>query len=372
MFPGLFLYIYVLIGFCTLYFDVSKRPQKVYDRTFNVLYVFLALLVAFRYKVGPDTFRYMLRFSETPILTELSFSDFDLSRFQPMYVLIYSLSKTIYNDFLVVQIFQASLFYHSFYLLLKILDLKKFYILFFFFGSNYLAELSGLRECLGLSFCMYALLFYMNNKWVQFYVLVVTGMLCHSGMFVFLALPLMKLFRTMSITNIFIMAFGLLLMGPAFKYLQLFSVLVGEEASILSYELEDGQLRYSTFVFIILKLVVVIYFFFVRKRWYDGYQRDFVYLGIFYIFLGFYSEALPILYRFTAHFAIFYFFIIQETFRHSKKNVLMITAMFILFSYTPIARFVNDMRTQPSEYNYCSVFSSEHEKIIMSKYSSGF
>lgn len=372
MISGFFIYVYIVIGLLVLYFDTPKRQPKGYDSFFKAVFVLLALLVAFRYKVGPDTARYMVNFNDTPPLYQLAVKDFNLSRFQPIFVLINSFCKTIYDDFVSVQILQATLFYHSFYLILKKLDLKKFYILFFFFGANYLAELSGLRECFGLSFCMYALLFYMNKKWVQYYTFVVAGILCHSGMVIFLALPLVKFFNKLSIKNIVIIAAALLLLQPAFDYLQLFSVLVGEDASILSYELGRGQLRFSTLLFILMRLAVVILFLFNGKTKYDEYKKDFIFWGVIYIYLGFYTEVLPILYRFAAHFAIFYFFMVQETFKHAKRTPIIIAAIFVLFSYTPIARFAADLEKLRSDYYYCSVFSSTDDKIIMSQYSNDF
>ena len=371
MIAGFFIYIYVFLGLLVLFFDASKQPEKVYNKVFNIVYIILGLLVALRYKVGPDTATYMVFFNEVPTIKDFSLDYFNFSRFQPLYVLLNSLCKTIYDNFVTIQILQAFLFFHSFYLLMRKLDLRKFYILFLFFGANYFAEMSGMRECFGLSFCMYGLLFYIEKKWISYYSLVFAGILCHSGMVIFLVLPLIKLFRSISILNIIIIGVVFIVLKPAFDYLQIFSILLNEGDSLLNYSFQEGgQLRMSTLLFIVMRLAVIVYFIFIcSKDKYNDYSKDFIYLGIVYIFLGFFTESMPILYRFAAHFALFYFFCIKESLKCAKSAPIIVALMFVLFSYTSVMRFSSDMNEIPTVYNYCSVFSSDNSKAKMNSLS---
>ena len=53
----------------TLCFELFKKT-KFYNISFNVLYLLLALLVAFRYGVGIDTINYMIAFDYIPPIDE--------------------------------------------------------------------------------------------------------------------------------------------------------------------------------------------------------------------------------------------------------------------------------------------------------------
>lgn len=166
MIAGLFIYIYIVLGFMVLLFDALNQAKKSYYRVWHIIYIVLALLAAFSYKVGPDTQTYMDEFKMVPNIFNLTFNDFFQTRNQPFYVVMCSLCKTVYNDFLMLQLTQVFLIYHSLYLLLKKLDLMKFWVLFLFFGYCYLALLSGRRECFGLACCLYAMLFFMKRQWL--------------------------------------------------------------------------------------------------------------------------------------------------------------------------------------------------------------
>ena len=119
-----------------------------------------------------------------------------------------------------------------------------------------------------------------------------------------------------------------------------------------------------------MRLAVIVYFIFIcSKDKYNDYSKDFIYLGIVYIFLGFFTESMPILYRFAAHFALFYFFCIKESLKCAKSAPIIVALMFVLFSYTSVMRFSSDMNEIPTVYNYCSVFSSDNSKAKMNSLS---
>ena len=133
MIAGLFIYIYLVLGLLVLLFDTQNQPKKQYLSVFNIVYVALVLLAAFSYGVGNDTLKYQLTFQYTPTLSKLDWNYFMIQRSQPLYVLLNSVCKTIFDDFLFLQLLRISLLYHSLYLLLRKLDLRRFLVLFFFF-----------------------------------------------------------------------------------------------------------------------------------------------------------------------------------------------------------------------------------------------
>lgn len=365
MISGLFIYVYILLGLFVLVFDTTEWTVKPYNRAFNFLFLLLAFLSAFSYGVGPDTGRYIIEFNNFHDLPHLTKYDFSMTRDQPLYVLVNSLCKTIYDDFLTLQLLQVFLLYHSLYLVLRMLDLRKIWLLFLFFGSNYISVLSGRRECFGLACCLYAMLFYINNRWIFYYILVILGFLFHSGMFVFALFPLLKLLEKVTIINVVVVVVSIFLVQYLFEYIQVFDDVVNDDDSILRYSFEsDNQLKFSTGLYVFIQLL--IFFWMVVKEngnFYDGYEKDFIYLSFFSVSLVFLSASLPIIYRYRVHFAVFSYFTIRECFKKSNKK-LIVALLFVIFSYSPVATFIATMHDHPSVFNYCSVFSSDYDKAM--------
>lgn len=366
MIEGLFVYIYLALAILALYFETPRERPKYYIRVWNFVYFSLALLAAFSYKVGPDTQSYMDDFFAYPSLSNLSANVFLYTRSQPLYVLTCSLCKTIYNDFILLQLLQIFLIYHSLFLLLKRLDLRKFWVLFLFLGYCYFALLSARRESLGLAFCLYAMLFFMKRKWIQYYLLVTVGFLFHSGMILFLVFPFISLFKKLSMTNIIILATLVFCIQYGFDVLQSFSGFVNEDDTLMRYSIEkDGSMRLSTMLLLTVELIIMMRCFIYNKRNYKGYEKDFIFISLFSIMMTYLIGVLPILYRYRVHFAVFQYFALQECFRAIKKDTLTIAFVFMVFCYSPIVTFTDMIRNSPSTYYYCSVFSSDDAKYKM-------
>lgn len=359
MYPNLFLYIFVLIAIFTLFFDILKgASKKAYIGTFIATYVFLALLVAFRYGTGPDTPRYMYAFQVMPDLHEIKFRDFGLYRAQPGFILLVAFVKTVFVDFVYLQIIQATLYFTSFYLLLKRFELRKFYILLVFYSYVYFAALSGIRECLGLSFCFFALLYYFDYKYTKFYILVFVGFMLHSGMIIFFLLPFVRYFKTLRFENILLILFVFLL-----------AILSLTSVRQLLYSLNEGSLARSAHasgegislpLFVVGFSYLLLFYFYCFKLNRHEKHIDVIYMGIVYVIISLFTGIIPILYRFTSHLAIFFYYCINLTFTRMKRDSIWRFYLILLFFYTPLVRF-NSLIDRPN-YAYCSVFSSEYEK----------
>ena len=368
MIPGFFVYVYILLGLLVCVFDIVKTPPKQYNRIFNVTIFFLAFLAAFSYGVGSDTMAYRDEFREMPTLSKLSVDDFLFTRYQPLYVLICSSCRTIYDDLLALQILQITLFYHSFYIVLKKLDLRKFWVLFLFFGYCFIAILSARRECFGLAFCLYAIPYFVGKKWVRYYILVFAGFLCHTGMIVFALFPLIKLLGKNDYLNISFIFLLVYLVKFILPYAQLLEGVVNNDDSLLRYGLDNSEkMGISTIILCLCQLAVFVWFAIKKNRGYlKGYARDFVYIGILYVTLGFLSSSLPILYRFRVHFSIFSYYTLSICFKNAKRyGAIIVFLIFVVFSYTPLSTFINACKIEPLTYNYCSYFSSQESKRQM-------
>ena len=140
MIPYLFQTIFVFLIIIAIIFDLGKVSYKSYTKTFKCIYIVLAILSALRYGVGADTPSYMVAYEYIPNIKDLNESTFLFFRFQPLYIIVNSICKTIYQDFVVVQIIQCILFFHSFYLLIDYFHIKKMYLLLIFYCYVYFSS----------------------------------------------------------------------------------------------------------------------------------------------------------------------------------------------------------------------------------------
>lgn len=360
----------------TLCFELFKK-KKFYNISFNVLYLLLALLVAFRYGVGIDTINYMIAFDYIPPIDKLSLLDFSSFRFQPLYTLINSICKSIYPDFVLVQILHSILFYHSLYLLLREFNLRRFYLLFIFFSSMYFGPgMQMMREGFALAFCFYALLFYIKNKYILYYLLVLVGFGFHSGVVVFFILPVIDyIIRKNTYNSKVFFLFVLICVISLYSLDSITSIFSGlGDSSIERYKAIDSHVSFSYTAAI--RTFVVIFILYAKIFKTKEIEAFYFYLGVLSLIFDFFAASfMPILFRIASYFILFYFICVDALFGQIKNNKLLYIFACVFIFYQPFARGINDLfiseDTAPYE-KYCSVFSSVEDKSYYYKMKTSF
>ena len=102
----IYLFIIIYIS-CLLFFMNSRIFIKLKQINKIILYIILVALAAFRFRVGGDTYYYMLVYDILPTFSEIFSSDLVLVKLQPLWLLLNSTSKWIGPDFFVFQIIHA-------------------------------------------------------------------------------------------------------------------------------------------------------------------------------------------------------------------------------------------------------------------------
>lgn len=368
MIDHLFLYLFFVIVFFILFYDMLKMNGKGYIKTYNIVFIFIAVITAFRYGTGMDTGNYMVAYSYMPKIQDINAFTFITFRFQPLYTLLCCLCMSVTDDFTLMQVVHVLIYYPALYLLLKRLGLRKFYILLLFFCYPYFVSgQSAIREGLALGFCFYALLFYFQNKWIPYYILVTIGFGFHTGAILFYMLPLVKLYCIkvhLSLRGFIYFIGAFLLTSMLFFYVQSHYHLDTGDNNLGRYQIENNGISILTLLRNLCAIIILYIFCFKKK--YEQY-RDLIYLGVLYVMIDLISSSfLPILYRFSAHLMVFFFFCVKLLFNevYLKKNAIAgLICAFIMF-YQPIARYYSLMSGELTGplLKYCSVFASEKEK----------
>ena len=104
--------IYLLILFYLLIlsyqYDFLKKSAQRSLHYFIVMAV-LILVAGFRYRIGIDSIRYEMDFEGIPTLGTLSLNDFSEQKYDPLYLLLAVICRSISNEFWVLQMAQAVL-----------------------------------------------------------------------------------------------------------------------------------------------------------------------------------------------------------------------------------------------------------------------
>lgn len=155
--------------------------------------IYLVCIAGFRWRLGGDTYFYMNWFDIVPTIDNLTIVFFALQRYEPLFVILASICKTIYPEFWLLQFVQASIVTSVVFWFINretkhIFSGVAFYFFILFFGFMY----DIMRESLAISCFILAWPYLMRSKWIIYYPLIFIAFLFHSGALVLFLLPLLK------------------------------------------------------------------------------------------------------------------------------------------------------------------------------------
>lgn len=363
MIYGFFHILLFLIVLEVLLLDVIGRiPQKYYLRSFNASWILLFLIATFRYGVGSDTVNYMVAYKYIPSITDIKLSTFEEYRFSPLYTLINSLGKTISNDFLFIQLFQCTAFFGGLYIVLKQLEIRKIYIILYFYLFLYFMDgMSAMRESFAMGSCFIALYYYHHKRFLGFYIFNIIGFGFHSGAIVFLLLPIIGYLSRYG--NRFFYGFILLIIAvvvigrPYLEEIQLL-LMVGDGSVSRYMDAENiTGISLTTIIRNVIIIAVIKYCLINNRR--NVIRQDYAMLAVICCLLDILAGILPMAFRVASYYQIFVYYTLFQLICVIPKRMLMLKFfVLLLLFYQPITRYIsvtNDYGLDP----YCSVFSSD-------------
>ena len=172
----IYLLVYIYLFLLIIFYDFRKTKR--YGQENKVLAILVLIFLAgLRYRLGSDTIAYMDDFEYYPKLSELTLKDFEVIRYQPLWIILNSLCRSL-GSFTYVQIITSAIHIGAVgYVTNKICPSLFFssllyYYLFDFFNFN----MDVMREALAIAFFMLALLALEKRKYkiVVLYAVVAT------------------------------------------------------------------------------------------------------------------------------------------------------------------------------------------------------
>ena len=153
----IYLIVLIILLFFAIIYDFGTADSG-RDISYYLILVGLICLSGFRYKVGGDTFMYMEEFPNLPDLSGLSNYETGVNKRQPLWILFAAISKSISQEFYVLQIFHAIIVNTLIFRFIK--ENTKYIftaVLFYFIGYYCYFNFEILRESLAISLFLFSI-----------------------------------------------------------------------------------------------------------------------------------------------------------------------------------------------------------------------
>lgn len=181
----------ILIAIVGLIFYSPNRNYIAFRRFYLFLLLINILLFGLRYRVGGDTLNYMQFFSKRcPTIDGLTLYNFADSTTAPLFIILMSICKTIYNDFVLFQMVHSIVLNCAvFYFLRKHSGNPFFsYILFYAIIGLYF-NMEILKETFAISMFLIGYEYMISNDWKKYYICAVIAVGFHYGAIILFFIP---------------------------------------------------------------------------------------------------------------------------------------------------------------------------------------
>lgn len=392
----LFIYLFYLV----VKYDVLGGDKYKWHH-FHVVLVLLILVSGFRYRLGTDTHAYMNDFVRYPDLFHLTLDDFSDFRYQPFWILLNCVGKTL-GSFVFVQIIISWI--HIGLLgkvLRRLCPSLVFSSLFFYFLFDYMVfNMEVMRECVSISFFLMALLALDQGKSKLVCIYVVLAFMFHVySLLVFVLFLCFKKILTKSPLLTYIVICSVVVVcviDKNFIIRLILDYVVGTDTlyteSAITYATSDtyGETHYNWkgVLSIFLQAGIYVGMLFATRKSYSSHVRfnrnTFETLIFFAVILIIMRYSLQIIDRMYNYFHVFTFltmalFIKQASLKMKGGQQQMCTFFLLIFipilfatrMYVREDSLVESLQFYSRYYPYSSVFDKtedpKREKIFRSK-----
>lgn len=342
---------YIILFFISIFPVIAKKKP---GNGYYVMQCLLFILVAgLRNHVGGDTLGYMSDWEIYPPIQDLNLIYFITLRYQPGWIILNCLCKSISQDFFILQLIIACFVNISiFYIVKKYSPDKYFTILLYLLLSYCYFNFEILRESIAACIFLFAFQSFYNKNWLKYYILITIGFLFHDGIIIFSILPIFYKFVT---TNISLKKYGIIiiiiisfvLFNPIVINNLLF-LLPGNsgESFMNSYGKESigsfiGQIRY------VVTLTV-----YVAMSMSGNFRKHKYILAAFFLFvcIQFLGFLLPVFSSRVANYMKIYYFIAVTVFLVGYKDNILKIALIMLMSFSFFNYYFSNVTSWTTPY----------------------
>lgn len=364
--------IYIILFTLSLLFLViyDFNNQKIgSDFSYYLLLFSFILTSGLRYKVGGDTLTYIDNFVFVPYLSDLNKLDFSMESYDPFWIILSSISKTLLDDFTLFQIIHAILVNSVVFWFIYKYSPYKFTSAFIYLCASYLYfNMEIMRESLAIGVFLLAYPSFVAKKWMKFYILAVVAFLFHSSAIILFLFPLLSRVKFNVLT-------GVISVGVLFFFISQQSffdlLLLNDRISNKFSTYKDISLNIFGITYVVCFFVLIPVFLILINKIYN-FKTNFKELYFLYFLVILFSIFLPGFQRFQNYFIPFmivYFGDFLNNMMNLEKPVsiklIRVILLFLLVAVHKILYYSNDtskFAINTHQYNIFYPYSSVFEK----------
>ena len=234
------------------HFDYLGKHTNKYT-FYSISLTILILLSGLRYRIGLDSIRYEGHHIETPTLFELNATVFQDSSYDPLFIFLSSIAKTVSSEFWVLQMLQSILVNIIFFRFIR-LNTKNIFlgVLLYYVGLYINFNCEVMREACAVSMFLLGWEYLKKDKIIHFSFYCILACGFHISSILLLIIPILKIFHIWNLLRInkytIFILIGVLFVGYYiqaifFDYLKLLSL--GDSFSSKVNRYTDSDLAYS-------------------------------------------------------------------------------------------------------------------------------
>lgn len=384
--------------FCVIAYDVCEKKQHLKSH-YMVLYLLFTLVAGLRWRLGVDTVNYMNYFNLDVLpLSELSWEYISESRYQPFWVLLNSICKSL-GGFVFVQLFTSAFFHAAMFYFFYVCCKKPFTALSIFYIYNYFYfSMEIMRESLAISCFLFGIINLNKDSLIKYYIWAFLAFMWHFfAVFLFVLPPFFSLFKKGISLNKFILSLIVLFILWINLKERIFELAlnfvppnIGNKIIRYFHSDEYGTFSWNVkgFVYNMFPLFIVFFFAFVRRRLENRNIlkiEDWVWGGcILYSIFSLFCLDMKIFIRFTNYFYLFFVVLLASClyiFRFERKSKIVFAICVMLCILFPRlyslmgSDFSFDAQRLPvhpyaAYYPYTSIFDKKEpmERRILHSY----
>ncbi len=398
----LYLSIILVLFFLIFHYDYQRhnRGRKVW---FIALGIVFALIAGLRYRLGIDTIVYDQMYREFPSLGNYLEFDFESIRYGRGFLLFVACCKSISSSFVFFQLIHAAFVNATvFYFLYKYSVNIFFAVLLYFLISYFPYNYEVLRESCAVCMLLIGWKYFLESKWLKYYIIFIIAYLFHPSGIIIGILPLfyLPIFRPFFKMGILQLIFSIVMFMGAislnfFELIRLVDVKTLQDYASL-YEASDYANSLNLNFFGILDYLIRYIIYPIGALWLikvfnpnannqteNSKYEKFQYMLFWYVYIAILAFVLRIFYRFNNYFAPFVIIIISNAafsvLKFPKKSYklsfgIWLCLLFPYFVFTLSPYFRSDGFSKEMflhrYYPYESVITMEKDKAREQLYKS--
>lgn len=376
----IYLFIYFYLLFLVYSFDYKNKNRNK-NFHYNTAFTILVLLSALRYRMAPDTVAYERMFNSDAVpLSGLTFELLMNGKYQPLWILINSIAKSLGN-YIYLQFITAIILNLTIFHFFKKCSTKWFTcILFYYLVDYFYFNMEIVRESLAVGFFLIAIISFNNTKIWKTYFYITIAFMFHFYAIILYSIPF---FLSKKISSKLKLIFLILLFIIVYNAENVILTVAGYLVNIIAvditfYDLVQFDISYLGYLFYFLKILPILVIFILYKKKelpnvtiekHILYNLSYVYIFIILIRI----TTIPHIERLSNYFVMFIIVMLTGAIYDYSKNKFLITFKFksiltittVVFCFQ-VAQYLQkdpifDISLYKRYYPYYSVFSKETE-----------